>query len=86
MEYVDSYESDSLFEDAIEIYKKIESGELESEDDKIKMASMSSTDRDNFHMKKLEQAEGLMCLLLAAARDKARILELVLVPGRVSRR
>ena len=44
------------------------------------MKNMSPEERDSFHMRKLEHAEGLMCLYFAAARDKALIRELVRVP------
>lgn len=74
--YLD-YDSDTLFRYAIKWQEKIEYGMLETEEDLKKMESMTPEQRDNFHMSRLERAEGVMCLLFAAARDKAKILELV---------
>lgn len=76
-----NYDSDALFEAAIKIQEKIETGQLETSKELEKMKSMQQEERDNFHMQKLEQAEGLMCLLYAATRDKALIKELVLTKG-----
>ena len=49
------------------------------------MESMSPEEKDAYHLLKLERAEGLMCLLFAAARDKAKILELVRTYSRKGR-
>lgn len=67
----------ALLEEAIKIQTLLETGNLETLEELEQMQSMSPEERDNFHMRKLEQAEGLMCLYFAAARDKALILELV---------
>ena len=71
----------ALFNRALIIQENLENGNLETDDEKAKMKAMSPEEREEFHMKKLENAEGIMCLLLAAARDKAKILELVLTPS-----
>lgn len=70
--------ADTLYDEAMTIMGKIETGQLEDEEDNAKMQSMSSEERDEYHMQKLEKAEGIVCLLLAAIRDKVRIEELVL--------
>lgn len=69
--------SDELFKYGIEWQEKVESGLLEDEHDLKRMEYMTPEEKDAFHMRKLEEAEGMMCLLFAAARDKAKILELV---------
>ena len=69
--------NEELFDAAMKIYHDLETGNLETSDDKKLMESMSAEEADSFHMHKLEAAESYMCLLLAAIRDKARILELV---------
>ena len=71
------FNSDELFQYAIEWQEKLETGLLEDEHDLKRMEYMTFEEKDAFHMRKLEEAEGMMCLLLAAARDKAKILELV---------
>lgn len=71
------FNSDELFQYAIEWQEKLETGLLEDEHDLKRMEYMTPEEKDAFHMRKLEEAEGMMCLLLAAARDKAKILELV---------
>ena len=68
---------DNLFETAMELQEKLETGDLETYEERIYMQSLDSEARDKYHMQKLEKVEGMLCLLLAAARDKARILELV---------
>ncbi len=60
------------------IQEKIENGEVETPEEREQMKAMSPSERDKFHMKKLEKAEGLMCLLFAAARDKVKMKELYL--------
>ena len=60
------------------IQEKIENGEIETSEEREQMKAMSPSERDEFHMKKLEKAEGLMCLLFAAARDKVKMKELYL--------
>lgn len=74
--YID-YDSYILLETAVQIQDRLESGRLETLEDLEKMKSMSPEERDYYHMHKLESAEGMMCLLLAAARDKTKILELI---------
>lgn len=68
--------SDVLFEAATNLQEQIEFGELETPEEKERMKLMKSEEREAFHMQKLEKAEGLMCLLLAATRDKILIKEL----------
>ena len=74
--YLD-YSSDELFEAAMNIQNKLENGELETSHELDMMKSMTPGEKEEFHMRKLESAEGLICLLLAATRDKVKILELV---------
>ena len=62
-----------LLDEATKIQEKLETGQLETPEDLEKMANMSPEEKDEFHMKNLEAAEGLMCLLFAAVRDKANI-------------
>lgn len=76
LDYVE-LDSESLFRAAIDIQNKIEEGTLESKEDIERMKSMSPGVRDEYHMSLLEQAEGLMCLLFAATRDKVELLDLV---------
>ncbi len=68
---------DLLFEEAEKLRTKIESGNLENEEDKDKLAQLSPQERDKYHMELLDWAEGNLCLILAAIRDKAHIHELV---------
>lgn len=77
--------ADNLFDYALTIQEQLEYGNLESEEEKSKMKSMSSEQRDAYHMQKLERAEGMMCLLFAAAKDKVRVLELIKLPEGRSR-
>ena len=78
---IDEYDSEALFNIAMGYMEKLESGEIETEEEKQLMKSMSPELRDSFHMYKLENIEGLICLLLAAARDKVRIHELIHTPN-----
>ncbi len=71
------YDSARLFQCAMEIQYKLETGSLETKEELEKMKLLSPEQRDALHNKNLESAEGLMCLLFAAARDKVNILELV---------
>ena len=73
--------ADALFDYAVKFQQSLENGELETPEDLAKMANMSPEERDQFHMNKLIKAEGFMCLLFAAARDKVRIKELILEQG-----
>lgn len=73
-------DSDILFRLAIRIHEKIEYGTLETEEDIEIMKLMTPEEKDCYHMENLERAEGMMCLLLAATRDKVRILELIRTP------
>jgi len=84
LELVDEH-ADNLFDRAIKIQEQLEYGNLETNEEKTAMQSMSKEAREAYHMEKLARAEGLMCLLFAAARDKALILELVRTPGGRSR-
>ena len=84
IEYLD-YSSDYLFAEATRIQDKLESGTLETEEDIERIKSMSGEEKDLYHLRKLEYAEGLMCLLFAAARDKVLIKTLVKVPSGRSR-
>lgn len=76
-----NYSSDELFEEAMRTQMLLETGNLETQEELEQMKSMTPEEREAFHMKKLEHAEGLMCLCYAAARDKALILELVKTYG-----
>ncbi len=72
-----NYNSEELFKEAISIQNKIETGILETKEDLEKMKTMTPEEKDDYHMMLLEHAEGMMCLLLAATRDKVRMLNLV---------
>ena len=80
-ESYENYTSDELFYYAMDIQRKLEYGELETPEEIKLMASMPLEEADKYHMRKLEQAEGMMCLLFAAARDKALIYTLVRRPS-----
>lgn len=71
------YTNDLLYKRAVKIQQDIEYGNLETQEELEKMKLMTPEKRDEYHMRKLERAEGMMCLLLAAIRDKVKILELV---------
>ncbi len=73
-------DSEDLFKRATELQEQLETGELESAEEREMMEQMTPEERDAFHMQKLEQAEGLMCLLFAAARDRVKTLDLVYTP------
>ncbi len=75
MELLRGNSASEMFDEAISIQEKLETGDLESEQEKLQMKSMSPQERDEYHMQKLIYAEGLMCLLFAAVRDKALILD-----------
>ena len=79
--------SDDLFECAMEIQKRLEYGELETQEEKVRMQTMTPEERDAYHMQKLSKAEGLMCLLYAAAKDRVKTLnkELILEKFDISR-
>ena len=79
------YSSDELFRTAMKLQSRLEYGELETEEEKNMMANMTPEERDNYHMEKLEKAEGIICLLLAAAKDKVLVKELVKTLGGRSR-
>lgn len=72
------YDSDALFHEAMKIQERLETGQLETKEELESMKFMSPEQRDFFHMQKLENAEGTMCIFLAATRDKTLIKELVL--------
>ena len=66
---------DNLFDEAMKIQEKLETGNLESEQEKLQMQSMTTKEREQYHFEKLIYAEGIMCLLFGAIRDKAIILD-----------
>jgi hypothetical protein len=68
--------ADELFDRAMAIQDRLETGELETAEEKQAMRTMTPEEADALHMNRLERAEGIMCLLFAAAKDKVRILEL----------
>ena len=70
-------EPEELFNQAMKIQELLEYGDLESAEEKKMMEKMTPEDRDAYHMRSLERAEGIMCLLYAAAKDKVKVLELV---------
>ena len=70
-------DSNVLLTQAKNIQEQLETGYVETKEELEQMKLMTPEERDKFHMYKLECAEGLMCLLFAAARDKAKILVLV---------
>ena len=67
-----------MFEEATKIQSRLEFGNLETEQEKQQMQQMTPEEREQFHFAKLEYAEGIMCLLFAAIRDKALVLNQVL--------
>mgnify|MGYP007070217534 CR=1 FL=1 len=72
---IDNDSNDDLFQFAFSLQEAIENGNLETPEELKNMESMSSADRDNYHMKKLEEAEALMCIAFAAIRDKALVIQ-----------
>lgn len=70
-------DSDKLFQATLEIQTALETGKLETSKQIEQMKNLSPEQREKLHMENLEIAEGLMCLLFAAARDKVDILEYV---------
>lgn len=85
LQYIDC-DSDVLFDEAMKIQERIETGQLETREELENMRMMHPEERDSFHMQKLENAEGLMCLLLAATRDKVLVKELSLTYSSRERR
>ena len=77
IELSENYHCENLIREAMIIQEKLEAGTLETQEELELMKQMNPEEREKFHLDKLSKAEGLMCLLLAAARDKAKILELV---------
>ena len=76
-----SFSDEELFYEAEKLRERLENGDLETEQDKEAMANMTPEERDKYHMQLLEWAEGNLCLMLAAIRDKEYILELSLSRG-----
>ncbi len=76
--------SDTILACAIDVQNELEYGNLETEEEKIKMQAMTPEEKEAFHMKKLEMAEAYLCLLFAAARDKVKIKKLVIDSERKS--
>ncbi len=76
-EYVMNYNNEELFKHAISIQNKIETGMVETKEDLEKMKNMPPEEKDKYHMKLLARSEGMMCLLLAATRDRSKMLRLV---------
>ena len=72
-----NYDSEKLFKYAMEIQYNLETGAIETKEQLEQMKLLTPEQRDMEHIRNLEKAEGLMCLLFAAARDKVDILELV---------
>ena len=69
-----NYSPDQIFDEAMAIQERLETGQLETPEDIVKMQSMTPEERDSFHLHRLEQAEGMMCILFASVRDKALVL------------
>ena len=76
-EYVMNYNSEELFKRAISIQNKIETGMVENQEDLEKMKNMTPEEKEKYHMKLLARSEGMMCLLLAATRDRVKMMHLV---------
>ena len=76
-EFVNNYNSEELFKYAISIQNKIETGMVETKEDFEKMKAMTPEEKDEYHIKLLASSEGMMCLLLAAASDKSKMMRLV---------
>ena len=72
-------DSEQLLKYAAKLQYRLEYGLIENAEELEMMKTMTPQQRDEFHMKKLEETEGILCLLYAAARDKTKILELVRV-------
>ncbi len=70
-------DTDTLFDYALKIQEQIETGSLGTEEEKRAMEKMSPAAREKKYMQLLEWAEGIMCLCLAAAKDKVRVEELI---------
>ena len=70
-------DSDELFEKAMYYQQLLESGNIETEEEKKEMAKMTLEERNEYHIGKLEEIEGIICLLLAATRDRVYIFDLV---------
>lgn len=73
----ENFNGEILIKEAMKIQEKLETGNLETQEELTLMQQMNPNERETFHLKKLEKAEGIMCILFAAARDKVKILELV---------
>lgn len=70
-------DDDFLLREATKLQDKLENGELESREELELMKTMTSEEREKYHMRKLEIAEGKICLLYGAVRDKALIKALI---------
>ncbi len=55
------------------LMEQLETGELETYQEKEDMKLMTPEEQDEYHMKKLEKAENLLILLEAAIQDYAKI-------------
>ena len=77
-QFVDLIEQDPeyLFNYAMGLQEQLEQDNIETLEEKEAMKLMTPEDREKFHLKRLEDIEGFICLLLAAIRDKALILTL----------
>lgn len=71
-----NYSSEELFHYATKLHEMLEYGEIETKEEIEQMKLMDPEERDAYHLRNLEGVEALMCLLYAAAKDKAYILEL----------
>ena len=75
---ITDYSPSHLIEQAVEIQNQLESGQLETEEERKTMEKWQPEERDEFHMEKLEQAEKELILLFAAISDKVILKELKL--------
>ncbi len=79
--YSGNYTADEIFEKAMLLQDDLENGKLYTPEEEERMKQMSPEERDKFHMSRLENVEGLIALLYAAAKDKGLVLE-YLIPYR----
>ncbi len=77
LDYTEQY-ADDLFSAAEKVMEKMESGQLETEEELEAMKKMSLEDADALHFRVLERYEAVLTLLLAAARDRVRVKYLAL--------
>ncbi len=66
--------SETALDIAVEYYKKIEEGTLESRSELEAMKSMTPEEREEAHLKNLVEAEKIMCLFFMMAGDPPKLM------------